>query len=651
MIDPAADGPAAEGLGADTASPGASAAPASPAGVPEDFRKRLRRAFPAFTDFTCPEQGAIARAFWAGKPLDVLGLLPTGKGKSLTFLLPARLWSKEHDGRGLVVVVSPILALMQDQVDAVGRLERSYPGARLLARQLNSAVSPEEKREVRREVRLGRVNLLYLGPETLVQPWTYEMLADAASNRILRGLVVDEAHMIAEWGDEFRTAFKRMGPVRRLLREACPQDEPLRTLLLTATLPPEGRGAILRSVGCSPDTTAVIEHRSIRGEHRLVVRHAHDHDEKLGLLREDVGRLRPSGSGIIYCAMRTHCEEIAASLEATGLGPAVHFHGGTAPDRRRELLREFRASDRLVIAATDAFGLGVDKPDVRWVVHFSMPNSLDAYYQEIGRAGRDGKACEAVLYYCPADKGHAKRNAHKVLTPEKFESRFRALREGAVTVQVSDAPEPFKLVEETELPDYVEDPAKARASKASLRTHAEWNYAVLVRADEQGLIELGPEVLFEVRCRLSERATIGDARKRAPKAAAAGMLDALAGGRVVTLSLGRAAARASVPPRALQQEIFDLLGEGVLFLPDDPDDRLWDTRILVVDRAGGTTRRREEDTRRRWERQAKSSRRVDEMANYARSVECRRFHFFRTYGYSDLAPPGGCGRCDVCCGG
>jgi RecQ family ATP-dependent DNA helicase len=593
--------------------------------------------------FTCEEQGRIALAYHEGRPANVLGIMPTGMGKSLCYLLPTYLWARDG-GQALTVVVSPLLALMQDQVDAVERHNEDIGAFNLCPAQLNSAISDTERRDVRHAVRNRNINLLLLSPETLVQPWTYEMLTDAARNRTLRGLVIDEAHMIAEWGDQFRPAFKRMGPVRRLLQEAAPRDAPLRTLVLTATLPEKERKEVFRALGIE-DEFATIEHRRIRAEHYLAVKRFRNHAQKLGDVVKDVKRLRESGPGIIYCARRKHCEEVAELLEGKGLAPAHYFHGGTAPIRRKELLREFRKSPKMIMVATDAFGLGVDKQDVRWVLHFSMPDSIDQYYQEIGRGGRDGRECEALLYYSPADRGIAKRNVLSLLTTEVVDARLRAMRREALTLE-NRRGSILRFVEEETLPDYIEDPDEARDSQASMRAHRVWNYAALVRAEQLGWIKLGPDVLHEVNCTLTPRATLQQVTAIAPTLVKAGLLSGCRPGRVTLLRLGKCAAEKHLDVRRLQQEFFDLMLAGTVCLPDD--GRVWNSRILVEDLAIRHTARLGEDQKHRKDRQKAEALQVDRMAEYARSSRCRRWHFYRAYGYEDLYPRGGCGNCDVC---
>ncbi len=601
------------------------------------------RAVPRFRNgFRCAEQAEIALAYHDGQPTDVLGVLPTAMGKSLCFLLPTHLWAREN-GRALTVVVSPLIALMMDMVDGVERHSKDIGDFNLKAAQLNSSVDVAERRRIRRSIRDHELNLLFLGPETLVQPWTYEMLADAARAGTLRGLVVDEAHMIIEWGSEFRPDFRRIGPIRKLLQEAAPPDQPLRTLLLTATLPPEYRAQVMSSLGVE-DGIRQIEHRAIRGEHYLRVLHFASHVEKLKQLAKDVRRLRQEGAGIIYCAMRKHCEEIAEVLNTRGLGTARYFHGGTPPDIRREILRDFRNNRLGIVVATDAFGLGVHKRDVRWVLHFSMPESIDQYYQEIGRGGRDGKSCEALLYYSPGDKRLGTNNMTKVLSTEKFYARLRAMREGASTLSRSRHAT-VRLMEEQTVPDY----SATTKNKASLRLHTTWNYAVLVRAHELGWIVLGPDVIYEATCFLAPRATVASAERSAPLLAATGLLQTLRRDGPTKLELGAAAAKHKLDIRDLQREFFDLILEGKIILPREGP--AWNTRVLIKDRTNRNTERLSEDVRLRLNRQRAGRNDVELMATYAKSTKrCRRTHFFKAYGYDDLIPANGCGNCDVCLG-
>ncbi|MCF8210953.1 MAG: RecQ family ATP-dependent DNA helicase [Rhodoferax sp.] len=607
--------------------------------------KELRRVVPRFkSGFTCDEQADIALAYHDGDPVDVLGILPTGMGKSLCYLLPTHLWAQENRA-ALTVVVSPLIALMQDALDKVSEHNDQAGEFQLKVAQLNSGVDVEQRRKIRSSIRKGDLNLLFLGPETLVQPWTYEMLADATRSGALRGLVIDEAHMILEWGGEFRPDFRRIGPIRKLLQEAAPVEQPLRTLLLTATLAPDSRPQLLSALGIEDDIHE-IEHKAIRAEHQLHVQKFKNEAQKLQQVVKDVRKLSKKGAGIIYCAKRDDCEQISEMLNDAGLGPARHFHGGTPIIQRQEVLRGFRKNNPLIVVATDAFGLGIDKQDVRWVLHFSMPESIDQYYQEIGRSGRDGKSSEALLYYSPADKGLAKRNKLKTLTTEKFDARLRCMRKGSLVLSKTGR-NTLRLIEEQTVPDY-KDADDGGPSKQALRAHTIWNYAVLVRAHELGWIELGPDIVFTATCRWARSGSLAAAKKIAPTLGQCGILGKLRVDRNVKLKLGEAAEAHAVDPRILQRELFDLILKKMLRLPDDAPS--WDTRVLVTDITNRNTKLLHEDVALRLERQQAGSQQVELMAAYAKGGRCRRNHFYRAYGYDNLIPIGGCGRCDVCCG-
>ena len=609
------------------------------AGDPLDAE--FRRSLPGVGGFTCQEQREIAHAYYSGNPPNVLGILPTGKGKSLCHMLPTYLWRKERR-TGLTVVVSPILALMQDQVDALESDRNVYGKLELWAEQLNSTVTAERRRTIRKQLANGTVNVLYLGPEAFVQPWNYEALITAATNGHLRGLVIDEAHMVAEWGDEFRTCFKRMGPVRELLQRAMPKGDILRTLVLTATLPKASREEVLGSLGIV-DRVTTFERKEIRTEHVLSVARLKNHEEKLKQLVPDVRRLKKVGPGIIYCNQRAHCVEIVKLLNRRKLGPAEWYHGGTSARARRDILQRFRSSADLVIVATDAFGLGVDKPDVRWVLHFAQPDSIDQYYQEIGRGGRDGRPCEALLYYAPSDKGQATRNSLKRLTTEKFNERLTSMKSGAIRINLPGRP--LALLEEETIPGYVKDRVEKARDPRSVAFHAEWNHAVLVRAEQLGWLRLGPDTVVEFECRLGPRAEKSKLKERAPGLAAAGLLEGLTQWQPVRLDIGRAARSLNVDPLSLQRELFSLVQDGWI-RPEITSGTSWmKTRVLVTHLASHS-RRLKEDVAHRDGRQRRGVQRVNDMARYARATDCRRSYFYRAYEYE--LPTTGCGICDNC---
>ena len=313
-----------------------------------------------------PLQEDIVNAVTAGD--DVLAILPTGGGKSLCFQLPALLRP------GLTVVISPLIALMRDQV-------RALREAGVAAGALTSGNTEEETDEVFAALNNGELKLLYMAPERLASGGTDRLLNQA--NVTL--LAVDEAHCVSQWGHDFRPDYLRIGALRRAL------DVPLAAF--TATADAETREEIVsRLFGGAQPTTF------LGGFDRPNINLAFAAKNKP---REQIlafAAARKGQSGIVYCGTRAKTETLAAALCGTGQS-ALAYHGGMEPQARREVERRFQTDDDLIVCATVAFGMGVDKPDIRWVAHADLPKSIEAYYQEVGRAGRDGAPAETLTLY------------------------------------------------------------------------------------------------------------------------------------------------------------------------------------------------------------------------------------------------------------
>ena len=320
---------------------------------------------------------------------DVLTILPTGGGKSLCYQLPAFLAES-----GITLVISPLIALMKDQVD-------SLPDAlRELATTINSTLDGDELRRRLELVAAGGYKLVYAAPERLRQPPFLHILRRAGINR----LVIDEAHCVSVWGHDFRPDYLYIAAAREAL-----EHPPL--LALTATAPPRVRRDIVQRLG----EMRVIAGDVTRPNLRLSVFYAANNDDKLQhLLAFCKGR---TGSGIVYAGTRARCESLAALLRQQGMS-AAHYHAGI--DNRAEVQDDFMAGRTDIVVATVAFGMGIDKPDIRFIVHFVPPNSLEAYYQEAGRAGRDGLPAECLLMYATSDRGTLTRRANQDLLPVEF---------------------------------------------------------------------------------------------------------------------------------------------------------------------------------------------------------------------------------------
>jgi ATP-dependent DNA helicase RecQ len=313
----------------------------------------------------------------------LLCIQPTGYGKSLLYQLPAALLD------GITLVVSPLLALMRDQLR---HLNERFG---LPAASINSDQSEEENEAARVAAAEGRVRLLFVSPEHLDHVDRFEALAALP----IRLLVVDEAHCISTWGHDFRPAYRQIVHLLRALQERHPE---LRVLGLTATAD-ERVEADIRAQLQRPGAPPLVVHRSSmdRPNLSLAVVGLAGMAEKLAYLAQLVPRL--PAPGIIYCATRERTELVAGYLQSHGL-PAEAYHAGLDPERKRELQAGFLHGDCPVIAATNALGMGIDKSDLRYVIHVDVPGSVTAYYQEVGRAGRDGRPARGILLYDPEDR-------------------------------------------------------------------------------------------------------------------------------------------------------------------------------------------------------------------------------------------------------
>lgn len=328
----------------------------------------LKRVF-GYTDFR-PLQKDIIGAVLDGK--DVLAVMPTGGGKSLCYEIPALAME------GITLVVSPLIALMRDQVSLLR-------AAGVEAVYLNSSLEAAEWYANAESARKGRAKLLYAAPETIVSDRGRELLSDLNVNLI----AVDEAHCVSEWGHDFRPEYRLLAPLRKLFPRV-----PL--LALTATATPRVREDIKTSLGLRsplefmasfnrPNLFLEVKQRE-KGPQQLI----------------HFIRTRKGGAGIVYCFSRARAEKIAEELSAAGIS-ARPYHAGLSDEERSRNQDDFIADRVQVICATTAFGLGIDKPDVRFVLHADLPKGLEDYYQQIGRAGRDGLPARCVLYYSYGD--------------------------------------------------------------------------------------------------------------------------------------------------------------------------------------------------------------------------------------------------------
>ncbi len=329
----------------------------------------LLKQYFGFTSFR-PLQEEIIRDSLAGK--DVFALLPTGGGKSLCFQLPAL----ARDG--LTVVVSPLIALMKDQVDAL-------QASGIAATFLNSSLAADESRKRLRGLHNGEYRLLYAAPERLMLSGFLEDL----QRWNVRLIAVDEAHCISEWGHDFRPEYRQISDLRRLFPE-------VPFMALTATATGRVREDIVTHLKLREPKCYVASFNRPNLTYRVIPKNK-PYDQLLHFLRA-----RPKESGIVYCQSRKSAERIAANLTEDGV-KARPYHAGLTPKERSEHQELFLRDDVRVICATIAFGMGINKPNVRFVVHYDLPKNIEGYYQETGRAGRDGLPSECVLLFSAGD--------------------------------------------------------------------------------------------------------------------------------------------------------------------------------------------------------------------------------------------------------
>src|SRR5256714_6421263 len=317
-----------------------------------------------------PLQEEIIRDALAGR--DVLALLPTGGGKSLCFQLPAL--ARE----GLTVVVSPLISLMKDQVDALqaSGIEATF---------LNSTLTANEAGTRMLGLRNGEYKLLYVAPERLMLSGFLANLRNWNVNQI----AIDEAHCISEWGHDFRPEYRQLAQ----LRELFPQT-PL--MALTATATPRVRTDILKQLRLRQPKCYVASFNRPNLTYRVLAKNS-SYKQLLSFVNA-----RPGDSGIVYCQSRNNTENVAARLQADGIN-AQPYHAGLDAKTRATNQEMVLRDDVRVICATIAFGMGINKPNVRFVVHYDLPKNIEGYYQETGRAGRDGLPAECVLLFSAGD--------------------------------------------------------------------------------------------------------------------------------------------------------------------------------------------------------------------------------------------------------
>ncbi|MBU0704526.1 MAG: RecQ family ATP-dependent DNA helicase, partial [Chloroflexi bacterium] len=523
---------------------------------------------------------------------DVLTILPTGGGKSLCYQLPALLAE-----RGTTLIISPLIALMKDQVDSLPA------GVRGRATTINSSLERDALRTRLEQVTDGGYRLLYAAPERLRQPPFLHALRRAGVNR----LVIDEAHCVSVWGHDFRPDYLTIGRARQALG-----NPPL--LAMTATAPPRVRRDVIHHLG----DMRIIAGDATRPNLQLEVFYARNNDDKLRRLlafcksEPSASSGGPPGSGIVYAGARARCEELAALLRSRGVS-AGHYHAGIP--NRAEVQDEFMAGRIRVVVATIAFGLGIDKPDIRFIVHFAPANSLEAYYQEAGRAGRDGLPSRCLLMYAPADRATLTRRARQNALPVEF---LRAVY-GAVKCRLGEHTAGRIAAADLER-DLRADKMRARVALSLL--------------EEVALLRRGPDFPRSAIVRL----TINAAPANAPELDAFCQAARLRPDQSLTLDLADVARQANLPLESIERRVLEWADAG--WLNYYPAGRDWLLELLpppndAAERVATMLERYE----------TVQAQRVDEIAAYAQTDRCRHGHLNAYLGGRVIER---CTACDNC---
>jgi ATP-dependent DNA helicase RecQ len=551
----------------------------------EQAQEGLVRHF-GLTEFR-PGQAQVISSVLSGR--NTVVVMPTGAGKSLCYQLPAMLLP------GVTLVISPLIALMKDQVEQL-------TGRGIPATFINSSLSDMERADRIRRMRAGEFKLVYVAPERFRSPSFLDALAQVGVDL----LAVDEAHCISQWGHDFRPDYAQLGQVRKRLR-------PPRTVALTATATPEVRDDIVRSL-LMKDPQVFAEGFDRPNLFLEVFEVGGDEDKR----RACAGLASLGGSGIIYCSTRKSTENMHSALLERGVN-AILYHAGMDDDARRRAQDEFMSAKEAVAVATNAFGMGIDKPDIRFVAHANIPKAVEAYYQEIGRAGRDRGPAYAALLFNHAD----------VYTQERLiESNHPS------EAVLSDVWNVLRGVPEYDKGMHVLA-AQSGASEFEISS-------VLRILEREGKIERGGRGEGEYGITLTEKAATTQPHAPDARRLLASLLETFPVGRSATTELPILARRTGLSSEDIQHALKLLERAGAVQVRRPFSGRAIRALEQVPFRELGV------DLSKLREMERRSMLQLKRMTDYAYTKRCRRAFILQYFGQKDVDAT--CGNCDTCAG-